>query len=105
MDNALVYINQPYPVDVFGKEAEKFPETVEKVFVQLAPMRDIFTALLENYVEGFRGFVRKDERFAFVQRKGLAVEADPLEQEKKWLDRLEGGEGCWSLAGSIISEH
>ena len=92
-------------LDDDGKSVNKFPETMEKVFVQLKPMRDLFAPALESYFERFREVMRRDERLVFVRRIGLTVEDEAPEQERKWLKRIKGGGGCWSLEGSIIPEH
>jgi hypothetical protein len=105
LEDTLSRMNETYPTDLDGNDMDKFPETVEKVFVQLNPMRDLFTPVAEAYLERFRGVMRRDERLLFVRRNGLAVEDEALEQEKKWVERIEGGEGCWSSEGSIIPKH
>jgi hypothetical protein len=102
LDQSLAYINNQNPVNVHGETVDRFPETVERVVIQLRPMKDIFTELLDSYLERFREVAQKDERFVFVRRKWVSVEDEPLEQEKRWLDRLEGGEGCWNSEGSIV---
>jgi hypothetical protein len=102
LEDTLSRMNE---MDEDGNDVDKFPETVEKVFVQLNPMRDLFTPVAEGYLERFRGVMRRDERLVFVRRNGLAVGDEALEQEKKWMERIEGGEGYWSSEGSIIPEH
>jgi len=101
LEDTLSRMNETYPTDLDGNAMDKFPETVEKVFVQLNPMRDLFTPVAEAYLKRFRGVMRRDERLLFVRKNGLAVEDEALEQEKKWMERIEGGEGCWSSFQSI----
>jgi hypothetical protein len=75
---------------------EKIPPSLERIFVQ----EGVGAAA---WLQVYKLIVHYEERLIFLP---LQSDHDPIvyqrrELEKQWVDRMNGGEGCWIMRGSL----
>ena len=100
---------------VFAAGSDKVPAGLTKVFIQL----DCFSrASHSGDREDFESLAASDHRIIFKERKvdtpifSLAETTNrmdhiglfKIEQEKDWLERIDGGDGCWNMDGTVDAD-
>jgi hypothetical protein len=100
-------IHEETPGHSWRKPVPKLPSTVEKVFVQPAepPPRGgrcgTPAVSYRNLLEHLRNLNEKDDRLVLLRAPEEWTPSQNIDEEADWLDRIAGGEGCWTMKNMI----
>jgi hypothetical protein len=77
----------------------QLPSTVEKIYIQppLPPQVPGPTqTYYEETLEECRVLAMRDDQVILVKPDSIAWKFDAKDTEREWLDRINGGDGCWN---------